>query len=518
MSSGTYLFVLPVEAYPVAPGRFAIEGAFAAHLVLLRERLGPLGAKMVVMSPRMSLENYTRSRASLAELDEEVDGIRYRPAFEASVHTLTFARGLREMMRAVYDEVSEADIVHANASSIYRPFEFPALLMGRALGKKTISVCDIDRRNSAAMLHEAGLWSTSELVACRLIHDPWVHLQQLLAVRAFDLVLMKGRKLAEDYGAGRDNVKNFLDAAFTEEQVLSPAQLVDKTRNVIAADVLSVSYFGRLVEYKGVDHMLRAVAKAISLGARLHFHVIGDGGARPRLEALSADLGLGDVVEFHGTIPFGAELFAALRPHDVLLATPLGEDTPRSALDAMACGQAILAYDSYYYRDLAAEGGGVELVAWGDHEAMGTKLAELAADRPRIAALMERSRAFAHENTQEAWLDRRVAWTRALFIDGRRTLGTEDQREATDEATRARVSSSSASRSNGFSMQEFGTSSRNRWALGFIAPAVRNTIRAAWSGTWRTSSAWSSIPVISGIIRSEKTTSKRSPPNKSDSA
>ena len=97
---------------------------------------------------------------------------------------------------------------------------------------------------------------------------------------------------------------------------------------------------------------------------------------------------------------------------DVLLAAPLSEDTPRSALDAQASGQYVLSYDTYYYRDLQESGAAVEVVPWGNVEAMGRALVALSHDRDRLTKAIERGVAFARQNTQEIWLQKRLTWTR----------------------------------------------------------------------------------------------------------
>lgn len=68
-----------------------------------------------------------------------------------------------------------------------------------------------------------------------------------------------------------------------------------------------------------------------------------------------------------------------------------------------------------YYRELKDAGGGVEVVPWLDHEALGRRIVELCADRGRIAGLIVKGAEFATTNTQEIWLDRRMQWTRELL-------------------------------------------------------------------------------------------------------
>ena len=60
-------------------------------------------------------------------------------------------------------------------------------------------------------------------------------------------------------------------------------------------------FVGRLVERKGVHHLLGAVARLRESRA-VELHVVGDGPFRERLEARAAELGLGDAARFHGFV------------------------------------------------------------------------------------------------------------------------------------------------------------------------------------------------------------------------
>jgi glycosyltransferase involved in cell wall biosynthesis len=337
--------------------------------------------------------------------------------FPVDTGRLGYLGRLPGVMRALYEEVGRAAVVQSGPSTLYRPFELPSLMIARALGKKTISITDIDARRSAEMNYETGAWSKKEYLVTRFLHDPFRHWQHLIYARVCSLVLFKGEKLAKDYGRGRSNVKSFLDSAFSASNVIAPERLEQKLRRLEdSATPIAATFFGRLVDYKGVDHMLRAIAHARDLGLRgLRFEIVGSGPAEPRLRSLAGGLGLGDEVVFHGSVAFGDSLFERLHDYHVLLAAPLREDTPRSALDAMASGQAVLAYDTYYYRELAEAGGGVQVVPWPDEKALGERLFELCRDRARLANLIRRSVVFAQANTQEIWLDRRVKWTQDLF-------------------------------------------------------------------------------------------------------
>jgi glycosyltransferase involved in cell wall biosynthesis len=178
---------------------------------------------------------------------------------------------------------------------------------------------------------------------------------------------------------------------------------------------LELVYFGRLTAYKGIDRCIEAVALASERGAApMRFSIIGAGDAAESLQRLCLQLGVEDLVEFNPALPFGPRLFEQLYPYHLLLAAPLSEDTPRSALDAMACGIPILAFDTEYYSNLG-ESGAVELVPWPSVERLAERLAHFAQDKRRLLPLALASIEFARANTQETWLQVRARWTLDLF-------------------------------------------------------------------------------------------------------
>jgi glycosyltransferase involved in cell wall biosynthesis len=294
-------------------------------------------------------------------------------------------------------------------------------VFGNLLGKTTICVNDIDVRNNAWMNYRTGRWSLKSYLLCRCVYDPVRRLQLEYAARTCSLALLKGRQFAADFGRGRANVRDFLDSAFSAEHIIPAARLEAKIAGLEdPARPLEIVYFGRLTAYKGIDHCLRALAESVRLGAgNLRFTVIGSGEEREALERLAAALGLGDRVVFTGPVPFGSALFERLYDFHLLLAAPLSGDSPRSALDAFAAGIPILAFDTYYYRDLLRSGA-VELVAWPSAVELGARIAQHCRDKRGLAETMRNAAAFAADNTQEHWLDRRIGWT-SQALEARRS-------------------------------------------------------------------------------------------------
>jgi len=409
-----YLMVLPTLHYRLDSGHVALESAFAHHLRLLRSKIGSLASRLVILCPAMSATQYESAKASLEILDEAADSIFFDATWSPD-QIASKGKKLRHallLLRKVRSRVRQSVLVHSGLSWDWiLPAEFAALLLGSFTGRKTIFIVDIDYRNSARMSYETGAWSKKSYLVCKYVYDNIRNLQTWIAVRRFSLVMLKGRKMAQDFGHGRPNVKDFLDAAHSETSLIPPAAIATKLAALRdPAQPLRLTYFGRITPYKGIDAIIRAAVSARKTGANLTLEIIGGGEQLDFCKSLVSQLEADSYITFHGPKPFGAEFFEFLYRYHLLLAAPLREDTPRSALDAMAAGIPYLAYDTYYYNQLLESRAG-QVVPWRDEQAMANALIHLDQHREELAAMIQNAVAYATQNTQEIWLDRRFAWT-----------------------------------------------------------------------------------------------------------
>jgi glycosyltransferase involved in cell wall biosynthesis len=97
---------------------------------------------------------------------------------------------------------------------------------------------------------------------------------------------------------------------------------------------------GALTTQKNPLEALEVVARARPVVPDLHYLVVGDGPLRPDAERRAAELGLGEAVRFLGLRDDVPALLAAA---DVFLLTSLWEGLPRTLLEAMAMGKAVVA-------------------------------------------------------------------------------------------------------------------------------------------------------------------------------
>jgi glycosyltransferase involved in cell wall biosynthesis len=143
---------------------------------------------------------------------------------------------------------------------------------------------------------------------------------------------------------------------------------------------------------KRVDMFLRALRLARDQGADVGGVVVGGGPERAALEALAAELGLGDHVRFAGFVP-EADLPACYAAADVYVHTGVQESFGLSVIEASALGLPVVAVAEGGPCDTVRDGQTGLLVA-STAEAVAGGLVTLAAHRATAAAMGQAGAAF----------------------------------------------------------------------------------------------------------------------------
>jgi len=143
-----------------------------------------------------------------------------------------------------------------------------------------------------------------------------------------------------------------------------------------------ILYFGRLSVEKGVDDLLRAVARL----PKARLIIAGDGPQRTELQSLAASLGLLNV-EFAGHL--GPEQRDSLiaRSRFTVLPSHAYETLGKTILESYAEGRAVVASDLGSRRELVREGETGLLYRAGDPHALSDAIAALSS-RPELAQSM----------------------------------------------------------------------------------------------------------------------------------
>ena len=150
-----------------------------------------------------------------------------------------------------------------------------------------------------------------------------------------------------------------------------------------------LGFIGFLRDWHGMDRVLRAMATSQGLTLR----IVGEGPARPGLEALATELGIADRLQFLGLAP-RAQVPGLIAGFDIALQpAAVAYSCPLKILEYMAAGRAIVAPDQPNLRELLVDDRSAVLFDATDPDAMWRAVLALAADPLRRARLGEAARA-----------------------------------------------------------------------------------------------------------------------------
>jgi glycogen(starch) synthase len=215
-----------------------------------------------------------------------------------------------------------------------------------------------------------------------------------------------------DIPAGRvDVVPNGVDAHRWE----APATAVASARERFAGKGPLVTFVGRLVYEKGVQHLIAGLPRLRQAHPGLRVVIAGDGPYRRELEADVDRLGLGDTVAFAGFLG-GVELPAVIAASDCIAVPSIYEPFGMVALEAAAAGSPLA---------VSATGGLAEIVDPGvngmtfpprDPDGLTEAVHALLADGDRARELARRARAMVHDRYGWSSIAHRTAATYSAAI------------------------------------------------------------------------------------------------------
>lgn len=166
------------------------------------------------------------------------------------------------------------------------------------------------------------------------------------------------------------------------------SRFVFSPRSPAADGVIRLASVARLVEKKGIEYAIRAVAELTATGRPILYTIVGDGPLMKMLERLVSELGLGDTVRLVGEksqpdlihILDAAHLFLA---PSVVSRDGDEEGTPAVIMEAMAMGLPVIATRHSGIPELVEDGVSGRLVPERDPRALARAIVEIA-DRPDV--------------------------------------------------------------------------------------------------------------------------------------
>ena len=146
-----------------------------------------------------------------------------------------------------------------------------------------------------------------------------------------------------------------------------PAEITDAPPSSTSFDLLFV---GRLLEHKGVDTLIRALATLSEHGEALSLGIVGHGPAAKPLNELVNELGIASCVTFTGELASHSEVLGQMKSSGVLVFPTRREGFGIVAVEAMACGLPVITtnHPDNFARNLVTPGRDGYLCAPDGHD------------------------------------------------------------------------------------------------------------------------------------------------------
>lgn len=155
-------------------------------------------------------------------------------------------------------------------------------------------------------------------------------------------------------------------------------------REHLAPSPLKLLFIGSLIPLKGLDVLLKALARTNSK-ASWKLTVVGDGPKGDYLKSLATDLEIQKKIHFLGNIsPDGVPQL--MNDHHILILPSYREGRPNVVLEAMAAALPVLATDIEGTRELIQHGKNGWLLPPGDVDALSGALDDLIGGKKNLAA------------------------------------------------------------------------------------------------------------------------------------
>jgi colanic acid/amylovoran biosynthesis glycosyltransferase len=199
----------------------------------------------------------------------------------------------------------------------------------------------------------------------------------------------------------------------------------DKKQSVLlgtkALNLLSVA---RLVEKKGIEYAIEAVAIVANRYPQITYQIVGDGPLKQRLLEKSNALGLGDHVSFLGWMNQN-EIVDLMQKADVLIAPSVTssngdqEGIPVVLMEALAMGLTVISTFHSGIPELVIDGESGFLLQERDAGAIAQKLVDLIENKARLDVMGEKGRRFVSIHYDQKKLNLQLEQVFRRLVKGR---------------------------------------------------------------------------------------------------
>ena len=247
-----------------------------------------------------------------------------------------------------------------------------------------------DRVESEVVRHQAHAAPTARArFKAALYHRPIAWLEHAVIRRA-TVGLFHGAETHATYAPYARAAEIVHDIHLQEQDRIPAADLEDKRQDVLQGP-LKICYLGRADPMKGTDDWIEVMTRLKSAGIPFEATWLGDGERLPHMKTEVTRRGLRDCISLPGFLRDRPSILRALRQAHIFVFCHKTPESPRNLIEALVSGSPLVGYDSPFPKDLISQNGGGILTPKNDVQALANAVVELAANRARLADMIERA-------------------------------------------------------------------------------------------------------------------------------
>ena len=193
-----------------------------------------------------------------------------------------------------------------------------------------------------------------------------------------------------------DRVKHDLVAVGVEEDkikvIVSGTNFEEIQHIEPKGENYDIIYAGRLIDYKHVDVLLKAISIVQKQITGVKCAIIGDGPERERLQDLARLLGLQENIKFLGLVRNSEDVVSFMKSSKIFASASIREGLPQTILEANASGIPVIIVDH-------KDNGATSVISDGENgfkeelseEAIGRRILQLLTDEELLASMKQKA-------------------------------------------------------------------------------------------------------------------------------
>lgn len=225
-------------------------------------------------------------------------------------------------------------------------------------------------------------------------------------VRGADAVHCNGYPFFDYARSMNPNSLLYLDSRMSADMVISNPALETRL-GTLGKRRLRLLFTGRYEKIKGADHVVRVAGECLRLGLDIELHCYGQGSLKDEMQRASSAGASPDRIQIHDAVSY-PELAKLAPRFDLFVCCHIQNDPSCTYLESMGAGLPIVGFENLMWRRLCNESGAGRYSAIGRPAEVAKDIADLIADRDRLATLSRNAVKFARDHCFETEFGKRI--------------------------------------------------------------------------------------------------------------